>query len=1355
MLEKRRSDKFDFCKLEPDTQKQKLSSLHSSPFSPAIAKAPNIPAPIVHSSRDEHVGYQVAKGFVQPTSLPEHALVLSEGWPSWTFSLDGMGFQSISTIASFPSLTSHDEFNATSLGSTLLPKTLLPIWLSSHQQDGLVFVQGEHTFLQSTFLSLKDFHEMRLIFVCTDPNFFTADGWRESHASAGGVTDGCWTVYAQHLQLPPNPSESSIRRTLKHVLRTTENVSSSRQLGKATFPVLSPLQRLVWQDKHPVVTAPSVFQKGELVTRCITEDELLDCYDIELSIQADLKKFWYKNKLRSSRSYVSQVPIKVLRSLASRIVSELSKTQSESNNCDQSVDSECTLQICNLHNQDSDVDSFASDSIAGELNLSDDDDITVHTGDDKAARADDDEADSADWDIWSVENFKPPHGSTALICVGKYDELAHAPLFIGLRSLLIRRYRKNVLQSFLRYMKIEYNGGLVRLRGTQFERKKIMIPKWTVMNRATQAKNSSRSKDNLTKDLEAGRDAIGRAANATWWNWDDGSTLFFWRWPRWSRPSVRDGIKLFVDWDKMPSHWKKQQWPKDEASSNKLKKKLSGVRKKHYVQPGFVKSLTGYFAVPKAKTDIRVVYDATACGLNEALWAPNFFLPTVDSILRNASASTWFGDIDLGEMFLNYPLDEAIRPYAGVDVTRVDFDEENMEHIKRIIERWVRCLMGFKPSPFVTTQTFGWGEEVIVGNRLDISNPFYWDVIILNLPGTKNYNPAMPWVYKWNSVKKQMASFFGTYIDDIRGGGATELDCRLSIHRAASRINYLGQQDAPRKRGQATKTPRAWAGAKCLTIEGEGLYVLSMKEKWLKAKRIINNLFDWIVTEGNALLDYKSLESSVGFLCHVSRTYPIIFPYLKGFYNTLNNWRCDRNEDGWKISKTAWLELLAGEISFESEDDIHMSFDDRRRKFRKSQESEHPEKVQHVPRMKSDLEALKILFAPENPTHRLVRGFSICSALFGFGDASGGGFGSSWQAKIGISYRYGTWSEKMDGQSSNLRELTNLVDTIDEMALQGSLTGKEIFLFTDNSTSEAAYYNGSSKSEKLFQLILKLKRLEMHSKTKIHIIHVSGERMKEQGSDGLSRGNLNVGVMAGKEMLSFVPIHKSALERSNTLTPWLQTFVGDDAEFLSPKDWFTRGHDLDELRWELNCDGMELPAIKKGTFIWTPAPSAAEAAIEELRRARHKRQNSRHLFIVPRLMEPTWRKHLHKAADLIVSLKPGHIAWPVEMLEPLTIAFVFPFISQKPWQLRGSIQLLALGRALSRVWSGDNGCERSILRQLWSYQIRLEDLPKKLASKMLRCEQVDLLPYRHPRKRRGCEMEEEERGTAFPKRKKG
>ena len=82
---------------------------------------------------------------------------------------------------------------------------------------------------------------------------------------------------------------------------------------------------------------------------------------------------------------------------------------------------------------------------------------------------------------------------------------------------------------------------------------------------------------------------------------------------------------------------------------------------------------------------------------NAALWCPKFFLPTIDSILRNASKDTWFGDLDLGEMFLNFWLDEQLRPYAGVDVKllgerKVDKDGNDIFVFspleKTLWERW-------------------------------------------------------------------------------------------------------------------------------------------------------------------------------------------------------------------------------------------------------------------------------------------------------------------------------------------------------------------------------------------------------------------------------------------------------------------------------------------------------------------------------------------------------------------------------------------------------------------------------------------------------------------------------------------
>ena len=89
----------------------------------------------------------------------------------------------------------------------------------------------------------------------------------------------------------------------------------------------------------------------------------------------------------------------------------------------------------------------------------------------------------------------------------------------------------------------------------------------------------------------------------------------------------------------------------------------------------------------------------------------------------------------------------------------------------------------------------------------------------------------------------------------------------------------------------------------------------------------------------------------------------------------------------------------------------------------------------------------------------------------------------------------------------------------------------EVFMCTDNSTAESAYYKGSSSSKILHELILRLHKLVLDYCLIIHFIHILGKRMIAQGTDGCSRGVLMEGVMAGKDMLSFIDLNKSAVER--------------------------------------------------------------------------------------------------------------------------------------------------------------------------------------------------------------------------------
>ena len=81
--------------------------------------------------------------------------------------------------------------------------------MASNHETAIIFIQGDQSFFESTLQSINTF-ELKVIFVCSDPTFFTAEGWRESHAANGGVTDGWWTCYAQNLLLPVDLNATNI-----------------------------------------------------------------------------------------------------------------------------------------------------------------------------------------------------------------------------------------------------------------------------------------------------------------------------------------------------------------------------------------------------------------------------------------------------------------------------------------------------------------------------------------------------------------------------------------------------------------------------------------------------------------------------------------------------------------------------------------------------------------------------------------------------------------------------------------------------------------------------------------------------------------------------------------------------------------------------------------------------------------------------------------------------------------------------------------------------------------------------------------------------------------------------------------
>lgn len=677
--------------------------------------------------------------------------------------------------------------------------------------------------------------------------------------------------------------------------------------------------------------------------------------------------------------------------------------------------------------------------------------------------------------------------------------------------------------------------------------------------------------------------------------------------------------------------------------------------------------------------------------------------------------------------------------------------------------------MGLKSSPYNCIRTFLWSEDFIRGDRKARDNPLRWDTVVTNLPGSEDYDPTKPWIYRFDEANQRIAASFCSYVDDIRTWAQGEDHCNLVTHTIAARINYLGQQDAPRKRREVSQAPGAWAGATVETIPGEGVFASILPEKWKKAQDIVKKWLKASLEEDTEkwIINRKELERDTGFLIHVCLTFENFKPYLKGFYNTLNGWRWDRDSNGWKKSnkdwKQYWEDLDSGEGTTEGVEWSQLGsraehWSDVKFILKEEhQDDSAPVFVRGVPRFRQDLAVLNKLLESTVPSKRLIRGMKIWEIVYGFGDASGRGFGTSWEKELkstsagttGVSYRFGRWGQEMDGSSSNLRELQNLVETLEDMQKGKELDGVEMFLFTDNSTAEAAYYKGSSSSEWLFNLVVRLSVLEMAANCKIHIVHVAGTRMIAQGADGLSRGALTEGVMKGETMRSFVPLHQSALQRDQKLKPWLQDWFmsasgnkGQVLEFLNMEDWFERGHDIDG--GQQNVDGFWVPNYVSGNFVWAPPPSLALPCLEELRRARHKRQKSTHIFVCPRLMTPSWKRHLHKAADIIIEIPPGHEAWNHQMFEPLLIAIFFPFINSRPWQLKGAPTILELGRKVQQVLKGDKSTKGSVLREFWNLPRRLQCMQDELVLRVLRIQREHSVSQKVTRKRRRSTMEKEE-----------
>jgi hypothetical protein len=240
-------------------------------------------------------------------------------------------------------------------------------------------------------------------------------------------------------------------------------------------------------------------------------------------------------------------------------------------------------------------------------------------------------------------------------------------------------------------------------------------------------------------------------------------------------------------------------------------------------------------------------------------------------------------------------------------------------------------------------------------------------------------------------------------------------------------------------------------------------------------------------------------------------------------------------------------------------------------------------------RLADDVEALLAIFeSTDNPPLVNVRSKKILTVIYGFGDASGSGLGSTFTCGAGFTFRIGVWGQLNNLNPPTGRSLPMSLKPLKRKERQAAWNQAEIFMFTDNSTVESCAEKGSSSSKKLLRLIVRLHSLATRLGVKIHIFHVAGTRMIAQGTDGVSRGYLAQGVMAGEAMKVHIPIYLSAVDRSSQdLVTWIQSWSDPHAELLKPIGWFQEGHDIEG--WVTCSDGFDRPKLSNGKiFIWAP-----------------------------------------------------------------------------------------------------------------------------------------------------------------------
>jgi len=196
------------------------------------------------------------------------------------------------------------------------------------QGSPIVFVQGSGSFCKAMLAKICDLLPLSLVVVTRKDEELTWSGSVEDtlvhHFEVGGMTDGAWSIRSnQNLSL----ETSRLRRSLGMILQPVNSgkgMTEERCLKRAkSMGAIEGVDLVPAGRKRLKVLSPSVFTQDDLVLRDMLPCELMDAYDVEVTVQDALKEASRIHNVPLSLSFVLEAPGKLLTAVGQAVLKGL------------------------------------------------------------------------------------------------------------------------------------------------------------------------------------------------------------------------------------------------------------------------------------------------------------------------------------------------------------------------------------------------------------------------------------------------------------------------------------------------------------------------------------------------------------------------------------------------------------------------------------------------------------------------------------------------------------------------------------------------------------------------------------------------------------------------------------------------------------------------------------------------------------------------------------------------------------------------------------------------------------------------------------------------------------------------